>query len=449
MTGVVLGSWVSLINASQPPNIVLLLADDLGFSDLGSYGSEVSTPNLDELARQGVRFSNYHTAASCAPTRSMLMTGVDSHRNGVANMPESLTADQLGKPGYQGTLNKSVVTVATLLQGAGYHTYMTGKWHLGMTAELLPGGRGFERSLAMADTGADNWEQKPYLPIYARANWFEDGREMTLPDDFYSSRHFIDKTIEYIESNLADQKPFFAYVAFQAVHLPVQAPREFTEKYIGKYDAGWTELRKQRYEGAVASGVADEGIQLAEIPTTLDWQSLTEQEKKYQSKRMAVYAGMIDAMDFHIGRLISFLKDAGQYDNTVFIFVSDNGSEPSDPMVSSLFDLWMMTNNYNTDYETLGEKGSFSLIGPSFASAAASPFAWYKFFAGEGGLRVPMIISGIESTLKGGVINSFSWVTDIVPTILQLAHGFFQFSITQAFGLFAIHSQPTHRTLTA
>ncbi len=241
--------WSSFALGSRP-NIVLLLADDLGFSDLGSYGSEVHTPNLDELASQGVRFSNYHTAASCAPTRAMLMSGVDSHRAGVANMPESLTSDMRGKPGYAGTLSKNVVTVATLLLEAGYHTYMTGKWHLGKSPDLLPSSRGFERALTMADTGADNWEQKPYIPIYTRANWFEDGIETTLPEDFYSSEYFIDKTIEYIGSNLDDQKPFFSYVAFQAVHIPVQAPREYTEKYLGQYDIGWNQLRQERYQGA-------------------------------------------------------------------------------------------------------------------------------------------------------------------------------------------------------
>ena len=418
--------WSSFALGSRP-NIVLLLADDLGFSDLGSYGSEVHTPNLDELASQGVRFSNYHTAASCAPTRAMLMSGVDSHRAGVANMPESLTSDMRGKPGYAGTLSKNVVTVATLLLEAGYHTYMTGKWHLGKSPDLLPSSRGFERALTMADTGADNWEQKPYIPIYTRANWFEDGIETTLPEDFYSSEYFIDKTIEYIGSNLDDGKPFFSYVAFQAVHIPVQAPREYTEKYLGQYDIGWNQLRQERYQGAVKSGVVGDGVELAEMPTTLDWGSLSDDEKRYRSKAMAVYAGMIDAMDVQIGRLIDYLKLTDQFDNTIFIFISDNGAEPSNPIQSGsslgdgFFKYWMSSNNYNTEYETLGEKGSYSVIGPSFASAAASPFAWYKFFAGEGGMRVPMIISGTDSPLKSGVTDAFSFVTDIVPTILQLA----------------------------
>ena len=157
------------------PNVVLILADDLGFSDIAPYGSEIRTPSIDRLAREGLRFSHYHTAASCAPTRGMLLTGVDSHRNGVPNVPEAIPPAQAGQPHYRGTLSHSVVTIATLLRDAGYHTYMTGKWHLGMTADLLPSQRGFERTITLADTGADNWEQKTYLPIYDQANWFADG----------------------------------------------------------------------------------------------------------------------------------------------------------------------------------------------------------------------------------------------------------------------------------
>ena len=215
------------------PNIVLVLADDLGFSDIAPYGGEVSTPNLTALAEAGIKFTNYHTAASCAPSRAMLLTGVDSHRNGVPNIPEAIPPEQGIHAHYAGTLNRNVVTVATLLQDEGYHTYLAGKWHLGKEVDQLPSRRGFERTVALADTGADNWEQKPYIPIYEKANWFADGEVMTLPDDFYSSRFLVDKTIEFIDSNSNSGSPFFAYVPFQAVHTPVQAPQEFIEKYEG------------------------------------------------------------------------------------------------------------------------------------------------------------------------------------------------------------------------
>jgi arylsulfatase/uncharacterized sulfatase len=232
----------------QPPNVVLILADDLGFTDLGSYGSEIQTPNLDKLANEGVRFTHYHTAASCAPSRAMLLTGVDNHLNGVPGIPESIPSSLAKKSeNYKGSLNHNVVTVATLLRDAGYHTYMAGKWHLGGKArELLPSRRGFERTVTFDATGADNYERKTYLPIFEIPTWFADGEEIELPKDFYSSRFYVDKMIEFIESNRGDGKPFFSYLPFQAVHIPVQVPQEYTDKYMGIYDQGWTALRQRR-----------------------------------------------------------------------------------------------------------------------------------------------------------------------------------------------------------
>ncbi len=417
-----------LINTAiaAPPNIVLILADDLGFTDTAPYGSEIPTPSISKLADEGLVFTNYHTAASCAPTRSMLMTGVDSHRNGVPNIPEAIPPAQAEYRNYRGTLNHNVVTIATLLKDAGYHTYLTGKWHLGKTPDLLPSRRGFERTVTMADTGADNWEKKPYLPLYKKANWFADGKEIDLPDDFYSSEYYIDKAIEFIDSNIKDGKPFFSYIPFQAVHIPVQAPQIFTDKYMGKYDEGWEKLRKKRLERARNKNIVSPDSEMVRMSTTKDWESLSDSEKRYESKKMAVYAGMVDAMDYHIGRLITYLKKTGQYDNTVFIFASDNGAEATDafdgPAWQNLYlKLWQKANGYNRDYETLGTRGSYINMGPSFASAAVSPLAEYKFWAGEGGMRVPFIISGKGIIEKGKITNAFAYVTDIAPTILEIA----------------------------
>ena len=406
------------------PNIVLLLADDLGFSDLASYGSEIATPTLDTLANQGVRFSNFHVAANCAPTRAMLMTGVNNHRAGVGNIIEMIPDEFLDSPSYQGTLSTDTVTIATLLRDVGYHTYMAGKWHLGHSPELLPSARGFDRTVALADSGADNWEQKPYLPIYEQANWFADGERFDLPDDFYSSRFLIDKTIEFIDSNAESDAPFFAYVPFQAVHIPVQAPQEFINRYVDVYADGWEALRERRYRAAKTLGLVPQNSAMVPMTTTTDWQSLDPDTKRYQAKRMAVYAAMVEAMDFHIGRLIQHLKDTGRYDNTVFIFVSDNGSEPSGTVVDSTLgnDLLQRLANYNDDYDTLGLPGSFNTIGPNFASAAASPLSFYKFYVGEGGLRVPLIIAGkpLAVPKPNRIIHAFGYATDIVPTVLEL-----------------------------
>ena len=409
--------------AAQQPNIVLILADDLGFTDIAPYGSEISTPSLTALANEGLRFTNYHTAASCAPARAMLLTGVDNHRAGVSNIPEAIPPDQSAFDNYQGVLGNNVVTVASLLEGAGYHTYMAGKWHLGKERHQLPSRRGFKRTVAMADTGADNWEQKPYIPIYKKANWFADGEEMELPEDFYSSRFLIDKTIEFIDSNRNDGRPFFAYVPFQAVHIPVQAPQDFIDRYMGVYDAGWERLRQDRLAKAVGLGVVAEGTEMVDMSTTQDWDALPDDRKRYEAKRMAVYGGMIEAMDFHIGRLIEHLKATGQYENTLLIFTSDNGTEVSGPADPGRVQAQVFIRNqgYTSEYETLGLKGSFNSISPSFASASASPLAFYKFYAGEGGLRVPLIIAGQSVLNKGELNHALSHVTDITPTILSVA----------------------------
>lgn len=408
----------------EHPNVVLILADDLGFTDIAPFGSEIDTPNIARLADSGLSFTNYHTAANCAPARAMLLTGVDSHRNGVPNIPESIPPEQLAYDHYQGVLSQNVVTLASLLRDSGYHTYMTGKWHLGHTPDLLPSARGFERTIAMADTGADNWEQRTYLPIYDEAHWYADGEKHTLPDDFYSSEYFIDKTIEFISANESDDKPFFAYIPFQAVHMPVQAPREFSDKYAGVYDQGWTVMREQRRLAAEEVGVIPENTDTIVTPGTLNWNSLTEEQRDHHARRMEVYAGMVDAMDMHIGRLMTYLEGIGEYENTIFIFTSDNGAEGS-PLISptgnSVLDPWFERVGYETGIENLGEKGSWVGIGPSNATIAASPLAYYKFHANEGGLRVPLVMSGPGISQRGELSDEFVFVTDLAPTILSLA----------------------------
>ena len=410
-------------NSLKRPNIVLILADDLGYTDISPFGSEINTPNIARLAQEGLSFTNYHTAGSCAPARAMLLTGVDSHRNGVPNIPEALPAEMTVYENYQGVLSHNVVTLASMLQASGYHTYVTGKWHLGHTPDLLPSARGFDRTIAMADTGADNWEQRAYLPIYDQANWYADGARHNLPDDFYSSEYFIDKTIEFIDSNEDDNEPFFAYIPFQAVHMPVQAPREFSDKYANVYDQGWTVMRERRRVAAIDAGVIPAGPTAQVTPGTLNWDNLNEEQKRHHARRMEVYAGMVDNMDMHIGRLLSYLESIGEYDNTIFIFTSDNGAEGSsliNPEGGSILGEWFDRVGYNADYNTLGERGSFNAIGPSNATIAASPLTYYKFHANEGGLRVPLVMSGPGVERVNEFTDEFVFVTDLAPTILEL-----------------------------
>ncbi|MBF7730481.1 arylsulfatase [Pseudomonas sp. N040] len=422
--GYTLGLLLALLAgpaAAAQPNIVLLLADDWGFSDVGAFGGEMATPNLDALAGQGMRFSNFHVAASCAPTRSMLLTGVDNHRNGVGNMPETIPQSHQGQPGYLGVLDTNVVTVASLLRDSGYHTYISGKWHLGHEPHNLPPARGFERSVIQADSGSDNWEMKPYLSLKPEVSWYENGERLhSLPEDFYSSTFFVSKAIEQIESNRDSGQPFFSYIAFQANHIPLQAPQQFIDKYKGRYDQGWNALRQQRRDKAIELGLIPPGTPMTEMATTLDWAALSPAEQAYQARRMEVYAAMAEAMDHEVGRLIAYLKETEKYENTVFLFLSDNGAEGSDPYATLSGRLWL-DHNYDRSIERLGGKGAYSIIGPSWASAAVAPLNTYKFWAGEGGIRVPLIVAGVPGALANRISPAFTHVTDIAPTLLALA----------------------------
>ena len=400
------------------PNIMVLVADDWGFTDVGAFGGEIATPNIDALARQGVRFTNFHVAASCAPTRSMLLTGVDNHRNGVGNLTETMPQAHLGKPGYLGSLNTRVVTVATLLQDNGYRTSIAGKWNVGTEPHNLPNQRGFERSLIQGDTGSDNWEpHQRYLPHTDKVSWFEDGKPAAMPVTYYSSEYFVDKAIEHLRAGAGSAKPFFAYVGFQANHVPLQAPRAFIDKYKGRYKDGWTALRQARRDKAAALGLIAKDTPLAIMGSTENWNALSAADKKYQERRMEVYAAMAEAMDFHVGRLIAHLKKSGEYDNTVFVFLSDNGPEASDYADAQP---WLWTQ-YSQALDKLGDKGAYTIMGPSWASAAASPLSGFKFYAGEGGIRTPLIISGVPGMRQDQVQGSLTHVTDIAPTLLELA----------------------------
>lgn len=407
--------------AAERPNIVLILIDDAGFTDLGAYGGEARTTNIDALAERGVRFSNYHSSPLCSPSRAMLLTGVDNHRTGVATIGEVIPPSQRGQPGYSLHLEPGVTTVASRLQASGYRTYMTGKWHLGDGPGQLPNSHGFDRSFALEASGADNWEQKPYMPYYAHADWYEDGAPATLPSDFYSSRFLVDQMIDYIDSERADARPFFAYVAFQAVHIPVQAPREDTARYRGRYDQGWAALREQRFRRAQELGLVPAEASLgASPPNARNWQDVEPGERALLARSMEVHAGMLDSMDQNIGRLIAHLQEIGELENTVFVVTSDNGPEPSNPLAARGFEQWMHLNGYTRALDNLGERGSMVAIGPEFANATASPGALFKFYTTEGGTRVPMIIAG-PGVGDGLRADGFAYVTDIAPTLLELA----------------------------
>jgi arylsulfatase A-like enzyme len=414
-------AWAQNQEAGARPNFVLIMVDDAGLMDFGVYGGEAATPNIDRLANRGVLFTDYHTSPLCSPSRAMLLTGVDNHRTGVATIPEVLPPEQRGRPGYSMHLEPGVLTVASRLKASGYRTYMTGKWHLSEDGKNLPNVHGFDRSFALEVSGADNWEQKPFMPYYNKAPWYEDGKPAKLPKDFYSSRFIVDRMIDYLDTGRNAGSPFFAYVAFQAIHIPVQAPREFTAHYQDVYKTGWHVLREARWRKARELGLIPEGAALADmLPKLRDWETLSDADRLLYAKSMAVNAGMLEAMDHHIGRLIAYLEEKSELEKTVFIITSDNGPAPSNPVADPRFRFWMRLHGYSRELQNLGEKGSLVCIGPEWASAAASPSAFFKFYAGEGGLRVPLIFSGPG---LGGLhrADALCFVTDVTPTILDLA----------------------------
>lgn len=403
----------------RKPNIILILVDDSGLMDFGAYGGEARTPNIDRLAQQGFMFTNMHASPVCAPSRAMLLTGTDSHLAGVANLPEMLPEEYQSKPGYGGELNDRVQTIATRLKEVDYNTYATGKWHLGHNEHTLPTKRGFDRSFILGGSGASNYDNRGYLPQKPVAHWYADGKEVELPEDFYSSKTYIDKTISFHEEEPNKDKPFFAYIAFQAIHTPVQAPKEFVEHYMEIYEQGWDKMRQNRFEKAKQMGLIPKEAQLNEedIPFAKKWDDLSAKEQKQYATSMAVTAGMLEAMDYHIGRYIDYLSQQGLLENSVFIVTSDNGPDGGDYKVGVP---WALKNGYHRDFENKGGKGYFGYMGTGFANAVSSPFSFFKYYTGEGGVRVPLIVSGknIPTNVSS---REFCFFTDIAPTIYDMA----------------------------
>jgi arylsulfatase A-like enzyme len=406
---------------AKRPNIVLILVDDSALMDFGAFGGEARTPNIDRLAARGAMFTSYHTSPLCSPSRAMLLTGVDNHRAGVATIEEILPPSQRGKHGYGLHFEPGVWTIADRLRATGYRTLMAGKWHLGHGAGELPNAHGFDRSLALDASGADNWAAKPYMPYYQDAPWFENGAPAKLPKDYYSSDLLVDRLQTYIDEKPAGSQPFFAYLAFQAVHIPVQAPKAYSDHYKGRFDAGWPAIRQERAERARKLGLLPPDADVQGMPAfTRKWESLSPEERKIYARSMEVYSGMLEAMDASIGRLEQHLAARGELDNTLFVITSDNGPEPSDPVHAKGMDIWMALHGYAWKLAGQGEKGSLNYIGQAWAAAISAPGQLFKFYTSEGGVRVPLILSG-PGVAPGTRVNSSAFVTDVTPTLIDYA----------------------------
>ena len=410
------------------PNILLIVADDLGYSDVGAYGGEIDTPNIDALAAEGVLFTQFHVAPNCGPTRGSLMTGVDFHRAGMGGNAGVAADNQKGQPAYQGFLREDVVSIAELLRDIGYHTYMVGKWHLGHSARNLPGGRGFERSFALLNGAASHWtDQVPLIPG-SETQYTEDDQPIDeLPDDFYSTTAYTDRIIGYIDENIDDGRPFFAYLAYTAPHNPLHAPPEVIAKYRGRYDDGWDELAVQRVERARALGLLGSSQRPHPRPHwILPWAELSEEQKAGRRRDMEIYAGMIDYVDQSVGRLLQHLKEIGQYDDTLIVFMSDNG--PSKTAILDYIALGGETaeffEQFDNTLDNRGLPGSSTDIGPGWAYAAASPLRLFKGYVAQGGIQVPAVMKlPLGITGASGRVDAPAHVMDLMPTFLEVAGG--------------------------
>jgi arylsulfatase len=418
-------------DALRRPNIVVILGDDMGFADMGAFGSEIRTPNLDALAKDGVRFTNFYTHASCSPTRSMLLSGVDTHLNGLGNMDEWTAPNQRGAVGYEGYLSNRVVTLPQLLKAAGYHTYMVGKWHLGKAPDQIPAARGFERDFSLLDGAGSYWDMTNFTGASPKSVFTEDGRYLTrLPDDYYATKTYTDKLIGYIDANRGDGKPFFAYVSHQAPHDPYHLPKEWRNRHVGAYDKGWDAVRQERLKRQVELGIMPAATQLAErmwfIPDPL---VLAPASRALLGKKMELYAGMMENLDFHVGRLVDHLKKIGEYENTIFVVFGDNGAEGTDlfKMIAgspgSRDYLFAAINWSQTHPNAWGDPGSYVGYGPMWAQVSMTPFSQYKGWVGEGGIRNALVVSGPNVKRPKGSINNVGLmhVADLMPTLLEVA----------------------------
>ena len=412
----------------QRPNFLVVVADDLGWTDISSFGSEIKTPNIDTLANEGVKFSDFYVSVSCSPTRSMLMTGTDNHIAGLGTMAELvnlLPDDMRNQPGYEGHLNDRVVTLPEVLREGGYHTYMTGKWHLGEEPEHLPAARGFDQSFSMLFGGASYWKDMSGILSVDQevAEYVKDHEKLkSLPKDFYASRNYTDMLMDMIRSNRGDGNPFFAYLAYTTPHDPLHVPEPWSSMYEGEYDDGYAALKARRAEAAKRVGVFPAEAKAAGLqPFATEWESFSDKEKAFQSKAMEVYAGMVANMDYHVGRVVDFLKDIGEYENTVIIFFSDNGSNPTTNEQYSPGEAGKkFLSQFDNSTEALGGPKSHYAYGPGWGSAGSGPLNHFKLTPGEGGVRSPLIVVG--PGIKGQrQVDAFAYITDIMPTMLEMA----------------------------
>ena len=406
---------------SRPPNMLIIIADDLGYADISSGGGEIPTPNIDSIGSRGLKLTRFYTSIVCSPTRAMLLSGVDNHRSGLGSIREMVARNQRGQEGYEGFLSRNVASIAEQLKAAGYRTYITGKWHLGTEVDQSPQRRGFDRSFVLLGGGGSHFKDMAGVEIIRQvAKYNEDGREVyELPKTFFSSDFYTDRLLNYIDSERASGKPFLGVLSFTAPHWPQQAPNYYIGKYKGKYDAGWDVVRRERFDRMKKLGLIPQDAQIPPLPPEVkSWNELSSDEQARQARLMEIYAGMVDNMDLNVGRVLSYLQREGQLDNTVVLFLSDNGA---DGFMSSVRQFQDFVAMFDNRLESLGKEGSYAVYGGGWAQAGEAPFYRYKGFMTEGGARKLGLIAMPGVSKPGTRYDGPVSVLDIVPTLLDLA----------------------------
>jgi arylsulfatase len=400
----------------------LIVADDLGYTDMGAYGSEIRTPNLDNLAAEGLLLTDFYAAPTCSPTRAMLLSGTDHHLAGLGTMLGEWDTNQVGQRGYEAHLNQDVVSVSSILRDSGYHTYMAGKWHLGGAPELQPPSRGFEQSFYLVQGGASHFSDQQGLTETMVIDYLENGEVTALPSDFYSTNYYTDKMIGYIDQSRADGTPFFGYLAYTSPHWPLQVPTEDMDLYKGVYDSGYEKLREARISGLRELGIIDEATVAAMAPSYItSWQELSAVEQKIEARKMELYAAMVENLDRNIGRVINHLKETGEYENTFIMFMSDNGAEGNDIGTLGDNEAWI-PRAFDNSLENMGKVNSYIHYGARWAQVSGGPFRDYKSFVSEGGIKVPAIIHYADLGYEGDMDGEMMSVRDVAPTLLELAN---------------------------
>jgi arylsulfatase len=405
---------VAASSSAPRPNIVVILADDLGFSDVSCYGSETQTPHIDSLAARGVRFRQFYNNGRCCPSRASLLTGLYPHQVGVGAMIDGYAKwirDAAARPSYDDHLSADAPTIAELLHSAGYRTLMCGKWHLGDRPAEWPVRRGFDRSFALIPGAMNYWGGESDGP---RAPMALDDQRYTPPHDgFFATDAFTDRAIEFLAEARGHDKPFLLYLAYNAPHWPLHAPPEDIAKQHGKYDASWQKIRAGRFKRMVDLGVIDDSLTMASMDrgNVRPWERLGTKKRTEWSRRMEIFAAQVTRMDANIGRVLAELDRLGVADNTLILLLSDNGGAPEDP-------------HRGRPGAELGSRDSFWGYARPWATVSCTPWRGHKVTAYEGGVSGPAIArwpAGIPDDEQGTFVDGPAHLIDLAPTFLELA----------------------------